>query len=101
LTASERPASPPFRVAEHGASGETHPVRERTQLRVLIVEDSEKDVMLLLGELGRAGYEPLHEWVGTPEKVEGVEEALGRGHGRCSSPVGICRSSAQRRRWRS
>jgi hypothetical protein len=98
LTASERPASPPFRVAEHGASGETHPVRERTQLRVLIVEDSEKDVMLLLGELGRAGYEPLHERVGTPEKVG---EALGRGHGMCPSPIGICRSSARRRRWRS
>jgi hypothetical protein len=106
LTASERLASPPFRDAEHGASGETHPVQERTPprrpprtpLRVRIVEDSEKDVMLLLGELGRAGYEPLREWVRTPEKVE---EALGRGHGMCSSPVSICLSSARRRRWRS
>jgi hypothetical protein len=102
LTASERLASPPFRDAEHGASGEMHPVQERTPLRtplrVRIVEDSEKDVMLLLGELGRAGYEPLREWVRTAEKVE---EALGRGHGMCSSPVSICLSSARRRRWRS
>ncbi len=98
MTASEPPASPTFRDAEHGASGETHPVRERTPLRVPIVEDSEKDVMLLLGELGRAGCEPLREWVGTPEKVE---EALGQGHGMCSSPIRICRSLARRGRWRS
>ncbi len=98
MTASEPPASPRFRDAEHGASGEMHPVRERTPPRVLIVEDSEKDVMLLSGELGGAGCEPLHEWVETPEKVE---EALGRGHGMYSSPIRICRSLARRRRWRS
>ena len=98
MTASERLASPPFRDAEHGASGETHPVRERTPLRVRIVKDSEKDVMLLLGELGRAGYEPLREWVRTPEKVE---EALGRGQGTCSSPIRMCRSSARWGRWHS
>jgi two-component system sensor histidine kinase EvgS len=34
-------------------------------LRVLIVEDSENDALLLLRELKRAGYEPVHERVYT------------------------------------
>jgi PAS domain S-box-containing protein len=41
-------------------------------LRVLLVEDSENDAMLLLRELRRGGYEPLHERVHTPE---GMREA--------------------------
>jgi PAS domain S-box-containing protein len=41
-------------------------------LRVLLVEDSENDAMLLLRELRRGGYEPVHERVHTPE---GMEEA--------------------------
>ena len=41
-------------------------------LRVLLVEDSENDAMLLLRELRRGGYEPVHERVHTRE---GMEEA--------------------------
>ena len=41
-------------------------------LRVLLVEDSENDAMLLLRELRRGGYEPLLERVHTQE---GMEEA--------------------------
>ena len=43
-------------------------------LRVLLVEDSENDAMLLLRELRRGGYEPLFERVYTPE---GMRRALG------------------------
>jgi PAS domain S-box-containing protein len=39
-------------------------------LRVLIVEDSENDALLLLRELRRGGYEPIHERVETPEEME-------------------------------
>ena len=39
-------------------------------LRVLIVEDSENDALLLLRELKRGGYEPEHERVETPEAME-------------------------------
>ncbi|HET9928207.1 MAG TPA: response regulator, partial [Rubrobacter sp.] len=42
-------------------------------LRVLLVEDSENDAMLLLRELRRGGYKPLSRRVYTPE---GMEEAL-------------------------
>jgi len=35
-------------------------------LRVLLVEDSEDDVALLLGELTRGGFEPAHACVDTP-----------------------------------
>ena len=38
-------------------------------LRVLIVEDSEDDALLLLRELRRGGYEPIHERVDTPEEM--------------------------------
>jgi PAS domain S-box-containing protein len=43
-------------------------------LRVLLVEDSENDAMLILRELRRGGYEPLFERVYTPE---GMQMALG------------------------
>ena len=41
------------------------PERQTLQkpLRVLLVEDSENDALLLLRELGRAGYEVEHERV--------------------------------------
>ncbi|MDQ3639142.1 MAG: response regulator, partial [Actinomycetota bacterium] len=39
-------------------------------LRVLIVEDSEDDAMLLLRELRRGGYEPEYERVETPEDMQ-------------------------------
>src|SRR5919106_648807 len=39
-------------------------------LRVLLVEDSEDDAMLLLRELRRGGYEPLSQRVCTPEDME-------------------------------
>src|ERR671913_384912 len=38
-------------------------------LRVLLVEDSENDAMLLLRELRRGGYEPLSQRVCTPEEM--------------------------------
>jgi PAS domain S-box-containing protein len=38
-------------------------------LRALIVEDSEDDALLVLRELRRGGYEPLHERVETPEEM--------------------------------
>ena len=38
-------------------------------LRVLIVEDSEDDALLLLRELRRGGYAPVHERVETPEAM--------------------------------
>ena len=47
---------------------------ERRPLRVLLVEDSENDALLLLRELRRGGYEPLYERVQTPEAMK---EALG------------------------
>ena len=34
-------------------------------LRVLIVEDSEDDVLLIIRELRKGGYNPVHEWVET------------------------------------
>src|SRR5215208_2203237 len=39
-------------------------------LRVLLVEDSENDAMLLLRELRRGGYEPLSQRICTPEDME-------------------------------
>jgi two-component system, NarL family, sensor histidine kinase UhpB len=39
-------------------------------LRVLLVEDSENDALLLLRELRRGGYEPVCERVSTPEEME-------------------------------
>src|ERR687898_685438 len=39
-------------------------------LRVLLVEDSENDAMLLLREPRRGGYEPLSQRVCTPEDME-------------------------------
>jgi PAS domain S-box-containing protein len=44
----------------------------RTPLRVLIVEDSEDDAMLLLHELQRGDYEPEYERVETPEAMKKV-----------------------------
>jgi len=47
-------------------------------VRLLLVEDSENDTMLLLRELRRGGYEPSHERVYTPEAMErAMEEARG------------------------
>jgi two-component system sensor histidine kinase UhpB len=42
-------------------------------LRVLIVEDSEEDALLMVRELGRAGYEPIMERV---ETAEAMSDAL-------------------------
>jgi CheY-like chemotaxis protein len=41
----------------------------RVALRVLIVEDSEDDALLLLRELERGGYELIHQRVDTPEAM--------------------------------
>jgi DNA-binding NtrC family response regulator len=49
-------------------------------LRVLLVEDSENDALLLLRELRRGGYEPLYELVSTSEAMErALGEASSRG----------------------
>ena len=49
-------------------------------VRLLLVEDSENDAMLLLRELGRGGYRPVHERVCTPEDMErALEGAAARG----------------------
>jgi CheY-like chemotaxis protein len=47
-----------------------------TPLHVLIVEDSIDDAALLLYELKRGGYEPIHQRVDT---AEGVEQAFATG----------------------
>ena len=39
-------------------------------LRVLIVEDSENDALLLLRELKKGGYEPIYKRVETPEAMQ-------------------------------
>lgn len=39
-------------------------------MRVLLIEDSENDAMLLLREFRRGGYEPFYERVDTPEAME-------------------------------
>ncbi|HEX6710125.1 MAG TPA: hypothetical protein VF068_07300, partial [Rubrobacter sp.] len=49
-------------------------------LRVLLVEDSENDAMLLLRELKRGGYRPLCERVCTPEDMR---RALKTADARC------------------
>jgi PAS domain S-box-containing protein len=46
-------------------------------LRVLIVEDSENDALLLMRELKRCGYEPDYERVETPEAMEKALAAPG------------------------
>jgi PAS domain S-box-containing protein len=46
-------------------------------LRVLIVEDSENDTLLLMRELKRCGYEPEYERVETPEAMEKALAAPG------------------------
>lgn len=43
-------------------------------LRVLIVEDSEDDALLLVRELGRGGYAPVYERVETPEAMRAALE---------------------------
>lgn len=45
-----------------------------TPLRVLVVEDSEDDALLLLRELKRAGYDATWERVDTPEAMEAALE---------------------------
>ena len=47
---------------------------QRTPLRVLIVEDSVDDALLLLRELKNGGYEPQHERVDTAEAMRAALE---------------------------
>jgi PAS domain S-box-containing protein len=61
--------------AELGRGGVDAPVR--VPLRVLIVEDSEDDALLLLRELRRGGYEPIYERVDTPEAMRRALEERG------------------------
>jgi len=46
-----------------------------TPLRILLVEDSEDDALLLLRELRRGGYEPVSERVETPEAMQKALES--------------------------
>src|SRR4030043_2186380 len=41
-----------------------------TPFRVLIVEDSEEDTLLMLRELKRGGFDPVHERVETAESMK-------------------------------
>ena len=51
-----------------------------TSLPALLVEDSEKDALLLLCELRCGGYEPLYERGSAPEEMEkALGEASSRG----------------------
>jgi len=43
-------------------------------LRILIVEDSENDTLLLIRELQRGGYDPIFERVETPETMKAALE---------------------------
>ena len=43
-----------------------------TPLRVLIVEDSEEDTLLIVRELKRGGFDPIHERVETAEAMKGT-----------------------------
>ena len=45
-----------------------------TPLRVLIIEDSERDTKLLLRELRKGGYEPDYERVETAEAMKAALE---------------------------
>jgi PAS domain S-box-containing protein len=63
------------RAADLGRGEADAPVRN--PLRVLIVEDSEDDALLLLRELRRGGYEPIHERVDTPEAMRQALEKRG------------------------
>ncbi len=76
MTAPEHPSRFLFRSTEHGGERKTRRGAGRTPLRVLIVEDSADDALLILRELKRGGYEPLHERVDTPEAMN---ETLDRG----------------------
>ena len=52
-----------------------HPVRQAKPLRVLIVEDSQDDVLLLLHELQRGGYEPDYELVDNEQDMRRALES--------------------------
>ncbi len=69
MTARESRTQPSSHGAKQGAERDA----ERTPLRVLLVEDSADDALLLLRELRRGGYEVLHERVDT---AEGMRAAL-------------------------
>ncbi len=47
-----------------------------SKLRVLIVEDSEDDALLLVRELRRGGYEPVSERIETPEDMKASLEKV-------------------------
>ena len=46
-----------------------------TPLRVLIVEDSEEDTLLIVRELKRGGFDPIHERVETAEAMTAALES--------------------------
>lgn len=52
--------------------------KEPTPIRVLILEDSHEDMLLILRELRRGGYEPEYERVETAEDFEFALESVGK-----------------------
>ena len=69
MSTSEHPA----RSSSQSTKPEAQRDATRIPLRVLIVEDSTDDTLLLLRELRRGGYDPQHERVDT---AEGLRAAL-------------------------
>ena len=69
MNTSEHPA----RSSSQSTKPEAQRGATRIPLRVLIVEDSTDDTLLLLRELRRGGYDPQHERVDT---AEGMRAAL-------------------------
>src|SRR5215204_5212397 len=61
-------------------------------LRVLIVDDSENDALLLVRELKRGGYEPVYERVDIRGDGEGASQ-LGVGCNRLRLPDAALRST--------
>ncbi len=57
-------------VGESGHTTGSTGTSLRVSLRVLLVEDSENDAILLLRKLRQGGYEPVHKRVDTPEELE-------------------------------
>ena len=56
-------------VRDHPPGTSSPAITERTPLRVLVVDDSEDDALLLLRELQQGGYEPTWERVDTAEAL--------------------------------
>lgn len=63
-----------FELSSEQSSFRTPHSEFKKPLRLLIIEDSEDDTLLLLRELRRGGYEPVFERVETADKVKAAIE---------------------------